>query len=169
MGKKKEQLYNKKGRRRWLEHSEGKEIDLIALPLKNITKDIKIYSFPLELADTDMIPVVAMPVSIIGFPEGHNSSVSFPIWKTGHIASEPEIDYRNQPLFLIDATTRGGMSGSPVVLRLNGGYKKKDGTESLVHSGISTLFMGVYSGRIPKDSEIGLVWRPHLIKEIIQL
>ena len=164
---KKEELYDKTGNKRWLEHIRGKAVDIVALPLKVLTDDIQLYPFDLSLADVDMVPQVAMPVSIIGFPIGLTSSGFFPIWKTGHIASEPNLDFHGEPLFLIDATTRGGMSGSPVVLRLSGGYKTKDGNTVMSSSGYRTLFLWVYSGRLPGDSEIGRVWRPRLINEIL--
>lgn len=166
--KKKEVLYDEKGERRWLEHKKGRSVDVIALPLQNTGNDATLYTFDLSLAETDMLPEVAMPVSIIGFPLGFTSAGFFPIWKTGHIASEPNLDYQREPLFLIDATTRGGMSGSPVVLRLTGGYKKKDGSAIMSSSRHRTLFLGVYSGRLPRDSEIGRVWRPRLINEILE-
>ena len=166
--KKKESLYEKDGTRRWLEHKNGNKIDIVALPLQNIADDITLYPFDLSLADVNMVPEVAMPVSIIGFPLGFTSAGFFPIWKTGHIASEPNLDYHNEPLFLIDATTRGGMSGSPVVLRLSSGFKNKDGKMIMGSSGYRTLFLGVYSGRLSEDSEIGRVWRPRLINEILQ-
>jgi hypothetical protein len=114
-----------------------------------------------------MIPVVAMPVSIIGFPLGLTGPGVFPIWKTGHIASDPDLDYGGTPSFLIDATTRGGMSGSPVVLRLTGGFEMRKGGFILAGSGISTLFLGVYSGRLNDQSEIGKVWKPQLVSEIL--
>jgi hypothetical protein len=166
--KKREALYDEKGNRRWFEHKKGKSVDVIALPLQDTGNDATLYPFDLSLAETDMLPEVAMPVSIIGFPLGFTSAGFFPIWKTGHIASEPNLDYQGEPLFLIDATTRGGMSGSPVVLRLSGGYKKKDGSAIMSSSGHRTLFLGVYSGRLPRDSEIGRVWRPRLINEILE-
>lgn len=161
-----EMLYDKRGERTWIEHKNGRAVDVVALPLKNLTKDVQIHPLDLSLADADVVPQVAMSVSIIGFPLGLTSARLFPIWKTGHIASDPDLDYNSEPLFLIDATTRGGMSGSPVVLRTTGGYKKKDG-KYVSLSGPVTLFLGVYSGRIHKDSEIGKVWRPRLIKEML--
>lgn len=166
--KKKEYLFDEKGKRRWFEHKKGRFVDVIALPLRNTGNDVTLYPFDLLLAETDMLPEVAMPVSIIGFPLGFTSSGFFPIWKTGHIASEPNLDYQGEPLFLIDATTRGGMSGSPVVLRMTGGYKKKDGSAIMSSSGHRTLFLGIYSGRLPRDSEIGRVWRPRLVNEILE-
>lgn len=57
------------------------------------------------------------------------------------------------------------MSGSPVVLRMTGGYQDNDGN-MIMTTGTTTKFLGVYSGRIHKDSEIGIVWRPQTIADI---
>lgn len=160
-----ENLFNPDGTSRWLEHLQGRNVDIILLPLVNLDNNIKIYPFDLNLADADMKPEPAMPVSIIGYPLGLATGERFPIWKTGHIASDPDLDYyKNKPAFLIDATTREGMSGSPVVLRANH-YETRAG-EQVITTGMRTLFLGVYSGRIGGDSELGLVWRPRLINEI---
>lgn len=77
------------------------------------------------------------------------------------------MDYDGKPTFLIDATTRGGMSGSPVVLRLTGGYPTRNGGMVLA-GGMATKFLGVYAGRIHDDVEIGYVWRPGLVIEILE-
>lgn len=161
-----EDLYNSSGLRRWLEYPNGKKVDVVALPLLSIDSNIKIYPFDLNLAKTDMIPEVAMPTSIIGYPVGLNGLGNFPIWKTGHIASEPNLDYEGEPVFLIDATTRGGMSGSPVILRLKGGYRTKLGNRIMATTGYRTLFLGVYSGQW-SFPEIGKVWKPIVIIEIL--
>jgi hypothetical protein len=152
----------------WLEHPTLKGIDIVALPLAIHDANIKIYPFNLNLANTDLIPTPAMSVSIIGFPLGISAGGSWPIWKTGHIATDPDVNYDGRPSFLIDATTRGGMSGSPVVIRLNGGFNTRSGNMILA-GGFTTKFLGVYSGRINDDAEIGRVWRPHLINEILSL
>lgn len=153
----------------WIEHPKGNSIDVIALPLKDIDLEIKIYPFDLNLANVDMIPRPAMPVSIVGYPAGIMTGGGFPIWKTGHIASDPDLNYDNKPMFLIDATTRGGMSGSPVILRLGGGFQQSDGSRMMVSSGFFTKFLGIYSGRIMSEesTELGQVWRPHLILDIL--
>jgi len=162
-----EPLLDTKGNPRWFEHPNGRQIDVIALPLQTIDAQVKLHPLDLSLADTDMIPVVAMPVSIIGFPLGLVTAGVFPIWKTGHIASDPDLDYEGHPAFLIDATTRGGMSGSPVVLRLLGGYSTMSGKTILAQTKPSTRLLGIYSGRIHSDSEIGIVWRPRVITDIL--
>lgn len=161
-----EELFEADGTKRWLEHTNGRNIDVVILPLSNKGNDISINHFDLNLKNTDMIATPAMPVSIIGYPLGIATGGVFPIWKTGHIASDPDLNYGNLPVFLIDATTRGGMSGSPVILRLSGNYKTRNGN-TILAGGQSTLFMGVYSGRTHNDSELGLVWRPEIIDEII--
>ncbi len=159
-----EPLYHPDGSPRWLQHPDGLEIDVIALPLNVSGEPVDLHSFPLHLSNVDAVPEPAMPVSIIGFPLGLAVAGSLPIWKTGHIASDPAIDFDGKPAFLIDATTRGGMSGSPVVLKAHGGYRTSDGRRPMRDI---TKFLGIYSGRIHRDSEVGIVWKPHVIKEIL--
>jgi len=163
-----EELVDAQGNAIWFEYkTKGHIVDVAALPLRAIDDRVKLYPLDLSLSDTDMIPEVAMPISIIGFPLGLAAAGAFPIWKTGHIASDPGLDYKGQPRFLIDATTRSGMSGSPVVLRLLGGYRTKSGKSIMVQSGCSTRFLGVYSGRIHIESEIGMVWRTEVITDLL--
>jgi S1-C subfamily serine protease len=163
-----EPLFNPDGSRRWLEHPAGRSIDVIALPLTQLPSAVTTYPFDVaHLDDSDMQAVVAMPVSIIGFPLGLVGPERFPIWKTGHIASDPDLDFEGKPAFLLDATTRGGMSGSPVVLRAVGSYRNKDGGFAITTGGASTRFLGIYSGRLHKESEIGIVWRPEVIPAIL--
>lgn len=160
-----EYLYDDLGSKRWFEHPDSNKVDVVALPLHSLDQNVKMYFFDLKLANTDMIPEVAMPISIIGYPAGLTGKGNLPIWKTGNIASEPNIDCNSEPVLLIDATTRGGMSGSPVILRLKGGYKKKDGSKIMSSTHFSKLFLGVYSGQW-QYPEIGKVWKPIVIYEI---
>lgn len=151
---------------RWREHPKGRQIDVVALPLIAVPENATIFPADLSLADADMRIHPAMPVSIIGFPFGLSAGGAWPIWKTGHIATDPDVDYDNRPSFLIDATTRGGMSGSPVVARVSGVLQTRSGA-NVIKTGITTKFLGVYSGRIHGDAELGRVWRPTVIDEIL--
>lgn len=162
-----ENLLAPDGSRQWLEHPVGSKVDVAAIELKNISEDICIYPFNLKLADVDMVSQPAMPVSVIGFPLGLRPNVFFPIWKTGHIATDPDLDYGGRPAFLIDATTRDGMSGSPVVIRTSSTYTNSNGV-FVLNNGAVSKFLGIYSGRIHKDAEIGCVWRPQVISEILR-
>jgi hypothetical protein len=150
----------------WLEHPLQKKIDVVAIAIGHV-EGIDIHCLDLALAKVDIVPMPAMPISVIGYPLGLAAGESWPIWKTGHIASDPDIDYEpGRPAFLIDATTRSGMSGSPVVLRLDS-YTKRNG-DQIIAGGTATKFMGIYAGRIHEDSEIGRVWRPFVLSELFQ-
>lgn len=160
-------LFDLDGQSLWIEHPLGKEIDVVALAIPELPS-IVIYPLDLSLANVDMVLSPAMPVSIIGYPLGLTSGGNWPIWKTGHIASDPDVDYEsNRPAFLIDATTRKGMSGSPVIVRINGGYTSRDGAY-ILSGGLRTKFAGIYAGRIHNESEVGRVWRPFVIDEIMK-
>lgn len=159
-------LLSAEGQPLWIEHPLGSKVDVVAVPLEP-PNEVVIYPLDLSLALTDMVVTPAMPVSVIGFPLGLTAGENWPIWKTGHVASDPDIDFQpGRPAFLIDATTRSGMSGAPVVLRLNGGYLTSEGNH-VIGGGMSTKFVGVYAGRIHDASEIGRVWRPFVIQEVL--
>lgn len=149
----------------WLEHPQKSIVDVVAVPISD-TEGIALHSLDLRLAYADMRLFPALPISVIGYPLGLTAGESWPIWKTGHIASDPDIDFSpGRPAFLIDATTRSGMSGSPVIIRTHS-WTKQNGAE--VIGGVrTTKFMGIYSGRIHKDSEVGRVWRPFVLREIL--
>lgn len=160
-----EPLYGPDGHTpQWIEHPRGEAVDVVAVPLQ-LAGGARIHPLDLGLANADIAVEAAMPVSIIGYPFGLVTGGTWPIWKTGHIASDPDLDYDGQPAFLIDATTREGMSGAPVVRRAHGGYRTRDGNYSIGVDG--TRFLGVYSGRIHGESEIGKVWRADLVNEIL--
>jgi hypothetical protein len=67
-------------------------------------------------------------------------------------------------MFIIDATTKPGMSGSPVVARRIGMYQS---SQAVNMGGSATRFLGVYSGRIHEQADIGMVWKPEVITAII--
>ena len=162
-----EPLYEN-GSPRWREHSKGRLVDVVAFPLRQVPSDAEFYPLDLALAAVDIQPHPAMAVAIIGFPFGLSAGGAWPIWKTGHIATDPGVDYQaDRPAFLIDATTRGGMSGSPVVVRVSGGYKDSKGN-FIIGSDLRTKFLGVYSGRIHGEAEIGRVWRPSVLDDILK-
>lgn len=146
----------------WLEHPQG-TVDVVAVPM-DVPGDCIAYCLDLTLADTDLVIQPSEPVSIIGFPLGQASAGKFPIWKTGHVASDIDLDYGDSPCFLIDATTRPGMSGAPVIARRIGSYRSSQG---LNIGGEAVRFLGVYSGRTHLESDVGIVWKPHVLVEIL--
>lgn len=153
----------------WREHPLGRAIDVVAIPIPpEVASRVSLFPLDLALAAVDILAKPAMPVSVIGYPLGLSAGESWPIWKTGHIASDPELDFEpGRPAFLIDATTRSGMSGSPVVLRLDH-YSQSNGCSQALVGGFATKFMGIYAGRVHEESEIGRVWRPFVLQELLQ-
>lgn len=148
-----ESLINEDGSPRWVTHPLGSKVDVAALKLRNVKPWMVMFPLDLALADIDVEPYPGMAVCVIGFPLGLRENEFLPIWKTGHIASDPDVPHKNLPAFLIDATTREGMSGSPVVVRTTGG--------------VLTRFLGVYASRVHEDAEVGRVWRPSAVRELL--
>ena len=152
--------------RRWREHPEGKAVDVATLPLSDLDHSVQLFPLDLALADADVSIQVAMEVSVIGFPFGLAVDGALPIWKTGHVASDPDFGYQNRPAFLVDVTSREGMSGSPVVRRVYDNFRGRDGSAH-VAAGPQTRFLGIYSGRIHELADVGLVWRPDCLTPLL--
>lgn len=116
-----------------------------------------------DLGLQDLAMSVCDDVFVVGYPFGKRASTSYlaPIFKRGTLATDLNLSYlENRPSFIVDTTSRPGMSGSPVVAVRNGSYWLENG--SLIMNGtIGMRFLGVYSGRIDGnqggESCLGLV------------
>jgi hypothetical protein len=141
-------------------------IDVVSLPLRNYV-DIKHKLQPLDpslfIENGEVRP--GLPVSVIGYPHGLRHAGMWPIWKTGHIASDFDLDYDERPMFLIDVTARKGMSGSPVVIRRSLNVWSE---QQYRDADTETKLLGVYSGRLGDDSEIGIVWKPRVLQTLLE-
>lgn len=156
--------------------------DVAILPLE-LNDDIQVH--PLDCKDLDVRLFPGAKVSIVGFPFGLPSFANLPIWKIGHLAMEISLSFQDRPCWLIDAATRGGMSGAPVFAVLDGSYQNSE-YNRIYTQGIEHVFLGTYSGRLklPKEyrdtiakelveeieglgTDIGMVWFPNLIDKIL--
>lgn len=153
----------------WLEHPRfGRRVDVVALPLRDLGDEVELHPYPLDSGAMQLPARVSEFVNIIGFPFGRAAGGAFAIWTKGAIASELEVDFDDLPCFLIDARTREGQSGSPVIAYSPGGpTPMADGGLAFPEGPISNL-LGVYSGRINAESDLGLVWKVALITEILE-
>lgn len=149
----------------WIEHPLREKMDFIGIIL-----NFADYSLPKQLI-YDISPgwyswEVGEQINVVGFPFGISID-SFPIWVTGYIASEPNTNYDGLPIFLIDCRTRRGQSGSPVIGRfLPGRVVEYKGERFQVKAEITHL-IGIYSGRINAESDLGKVWRTDAIRELL--
>lgn len=146
----------------WVEHSEfSSKVDVVGVLLPELKETI--YQYVDTKKDWHTWGV-ADKIHVVGYPFGMNDN--FAIWATGYIASEPATDYRGMPSFLIDCRTRQGQSGSMVIARFKPGdtvmHKGKiySAQKEMVH------FLGIYSGRINKEADIGIVWKMATIRDI---
>lgn len=163
------------GSKKWLEHPDSC-VDVVLLPIEH-DSELVFNDLSLIFSSQDIIPVPAMPISIVGFPFGRSAGEKWPIWVTGFIASEPDIDVDDKPLFYICASGRGALSGSPVFLRLLNGTFQTRSQNIMLNGAYVTKFMGIYSGRIGKNVvgdacsceyqlDVCRVWKPIVFEQI---
>jgi S1-C subfamily serine protease len=161
-----EMLVDVHGRPNWLELPSvgGRTIDVVALPLTE-TEGIDLHPYD-QLGPKQLIIQPTEQVSIIGFPFGRAAGGIFAIWTQGTIASEPDIDFDDLPVLLVDSRTRPGQSGSPVVAhRAAGSYATRDGF--VVGGQAITELVGIYSGRINDESDLGMVWKVEILDQLL--
>ncbi len=151
----------------WFVHPKYKEqVDVVALEI-NFPSELNCIAInDTELEFKEFSGKIADEVFILGFPYNVRQKDIFPIWKRASIASEPEFDYEDKPIILVDTASRSGMSGAPVILRSFGIWEEPN-----PGFGFRKCFLGIYSGRIlgksELDAQLGIVWKKHLIAEII--
>ena len=153
------------GRPLWLEHpAQGRGIDVVALPLTRTT-GVDLYPYVPSNPGPGIVIGPSETLSIIGFPFGRTVVGGLGIWVQGAIATEPAVNFDDKPCFLIDSRTRSGQSGSPVITYRTTGYQTQN-SAMVVSTAPAEQFVGVYSGRISEQSDLGFVWRSDALLEI---
>ena len=154
---------------RWTEHPNlGRKADFVALPLTQLD-DVHIYPYDPSNPGPDMFIGPSDALSVVGFPFGIQAGGSLAVWATGFMASEPDIDFGNLPVFLIDCRSRQGQSGSAVIAYRSGGMVAMASGGSAAFGGHVYRFLGIYSGRINPQSDLGIVWKASAIGELVDL
>lgn len=153
---------------RWHEHPTlGAKADFVALPLTEL-QDVACHPHDVANVGPDIFVGPSDAVSVIGFPFGMTAGGAFGVWATGHLASEPLVNFLDLPIQLIDCRTRQGQSGSPVIAYRSGGMLAMANGNSVAFNGPVYRFIGIYSGRINAESDIGIVWRASAINQLLQ-
>lgn len=170
-----EPLLNSEGQPLWKEHPTfGRQADFVALRLTELI-DVQLYPYSLGATaqsggvsfSTSLLQISpAVPVSVIGFPFGIQAGGSLAVWATGFIATEPLINFNNLPVFLVDCRARPGQSGSAVVLHSHGAVPMQGGGTMSTGQPF-TMLLGIYSGRINAESDLGRVWKASAIEELV--
>jgi len=169
-------LYSTAGVPQWEQSSDHPEADLVLLPLPPATyAGIEMYVFIEEHTRPRITIRPTSPATLLGYPYGFSDTVNrLPVWKTGHVASEPAVDFQGTPSFLVDVSAFPGMSGSPVLAVANGVYEDERGVMQLGRGFIRLL--GVFSampvirsdtpGQADTSLQLGIVWKASLIAEL---
>jgi Trypsin-like peptidase domain len=169
--------------RPWLEHPTlGPLADVVALDFQQYWPNAQ-RPFVHANKIPGAMPISLQPalrVSVIGYPFGQAVGEYYPVWVSGSIACEPEFDVDGKPAMFIDCRTNKGSSGSPVFAHIPTGLvqldslptpppsmysKNSDGTIAAMFPKPISRFIGIYSGRINDNADIGLVWRDEVIAD----
>lgn len=165
-------LYRPDGTQWWIEHPElGAKADVVALNF-SWGDDVRRlpYYMNTELDRPGLIVAPGETVSVIGFPFGLSSFGKFPIWATGFMAQEMTLMTPESPTFLVDCRTRQGQSGSPVIAYRPFGFRKIQGNQLSSTLGATNAweFLGIYSGRVNDESDLGRVWHASVVEEVLK-
>ena len=153
-------------RPKWVEHpSLAGQVDCVALPLGSLD-DVELYPYSLDEPAHRLKLGPAETVSVVGFPFGLRSYGAFAIWATGFIATEVGVDHEQLPQFLIDCRSRPGQSGSPVIAHRPGGMTPLLQERTFATTPLTEL-LGVYSGRVSEESDLGIVWKKDALCAVV--
>jgi hypothetical protein len=173
-------LYDADDKAIWRQHQSKSDIDVAVLNLGQGLNGFLAEGIN-EKARYDIKIEIGNDVFVLGYPLGFSHFIKTPIWKRGSIASEPHAETpESRNRIVIDATTRSGMSGSPVVLREKTHYVSEGG--EIVQHANASRFIGVYSSRpafgarssSPIDgqddlrTELGYVYKSGCIEQIVR-
>ncbi|MGM0913867.1 MAG: S1 family peptidase [Pseudomonadota bacterium] len=182
-------LFTKEGTPIWLTSSSCPEADLAVIPIPHVLAqdcDIRCISEQWH-TESDLLVRPTTPGTLVGYPYGfYDKTNSLPVWKTGSIASEPEVDFEGKPYFLLDISAFPGMSGSPAFAISYGTYESTSGAAKV---GGVRKFLGIYASmqmlnkqmyleqlvhadpklgvKDQESLELGHVWKASLIIDLI--
>jgi hypothetical protein len=140
------ELYDGDGRAMWYQHPRRNELDVAVLNYGPHFERFHVTSVNEHATQHGMAIQIGSAVFILGYPLGFSHFINTPIWKRGSIASEPNFETPDSKTrVVIDATTRQGMSGAPVIMRERTHYFAEDG-QIKAHAN-ATRWIGIYASR----------------------
>ena len=179
-------LFTKNDKPIWLSSKEFPHADVVVIPMvASLIGDAKVFGISKDWTGGNIKIRPTSTITLIGYPYGYYDKKNWlPIWKTGSIASEPDVDFEGKPLFLVDISAFSGMSGSPAFAIAYGAYETIEGPTTVGHI---QKFLGIYAsmqvleeekyleeltsesrlGVVVRESlELGHIWKASLIIDI---
>lgn len=180
-------LFTRNKKQIWFNCDNYPEADVAIIPMpSSLWSDAYISCISEDYTGGDVKIRPTTTVTLIGYPYGYYDETNcLPVWKTGSIASEPDVDFNGKPLFLVDVSAFPGMSGSPTFAITHGAYEMANGTMTVGHV---QKFLGIFASmplirenkyleEITSESkqglvfeqslELGHIWKAKLITEMV--
>jgi Trypsin-like peptidase domain len=177
-------LYRDDGEPVWVTSTIDPAADVVLVPVPpKAYAGVRLYVFTEAHTRGDIKIRPTSGATLLGYPYGFYDTTNYlPVWKTGHVASEPDVDFDGRPVFLVDVSAFPGMSGSPVLAVANGVYESEDG---VMRTGRVLKLLGIFSAmpvvrRAPSSDalaaapgasfetslQLGYVWKASIIAEM---
>jgi len=180
-------LFTKDDKPIWLNSKEFPQADVAVIPIvASLCADAKVFGISEDWTVGNIKIRPTSTITLIGYPYGYYDKKNcLPVWKTGSIASEPDIDFEGKPLFLVDISAFPGMSGCPAFAIAYGAYEMVEGPTTVGHvqkflgifASMPTLRENKYLEEITSESragvvvekslELGHIWKASVIIKII--
>lgn len=181
-------LFTKDGEPIWLSSKEFPQADVVVIPIvASLYTDAKVFGISGDWTEANIKVRPTSTITLIGYPYGYYDKKNWlPVWKTGSIASEPDVDFEGKPLFLVDISAFPGMSGSPAFAIAYGAYETVEGPTTVGHV---QKFLGIYASMqmlkeekyleeitsesrlgivVDESLELGHIWKTSVIIKIIK-
>jgi hypothetical protein len=140
------ELYDQSGQALWYQHEKRNTFDVGIMNASVFVNRFHIEGVNDLSNANDMVVEIGNNVFILGYPLGFSHFIRTPVWKRGSIASEPHLETpETAGQCVIDATTRQGMSGSPVIMREKTHYLSESGHIKKLAN--ATRWIGIYASR----------------------
>lgn len=180
-------IFTKTNKPIWLNSGKLPEADIAVIPIvPSFAVDAKVFGISEDWTKGDIKIRPTSTITLIGYPYGYYDQENcLPIWKTGSIASEPDVDFDGKPLFLVDVSAFPGMSGSPAFAIAHGAYEMSNGPTTVGHvqkflaifASMQIISENKYLEEITSESraglileqslELGHIWRASLISDVV--
>jgi len=181
-------IFTKTNKPIWLNSGEFPEADIAFIPIvSSLTADTQVFGISEDWTKGNVKIRPTSTITLVGYPyDYYDKKNCLPVWKTGSIASEPDIDFEGKPLFLVDVSAFPGMSGAPTFAIAHGAYEMAHGPTTVGHV---QKFLGIFasmpkirenkyleeltseskSGLVLEQSlELGHIWKAGVITEAIK-
>lgn len=133
--------------RKWIEHSNP-DVDVVLIPVDVDRERFAVVPLDKTFIETSTIQIGLEKIFIMGYPFGwYDVTNNLPITRLGHLSSPFKIPFQGKPIMLGDVETHPGMSGGPVLMRLEDYTSIKNGKPVKHLGAYRIVLVGVHSGQ----------------------